>query len=378
MPASTSPLAVPVSDAIVGSRVVLSIWSSQEANCWPAHIAAFATLAVTCLPSSIICTIAGGGPFLGWTIVTRPFRFAVQTSAAPDGKAWRAKARKIEQLGYSTLYIPDHFGDQWGPLVALTVAAEATDRLNVGSLVFDNDYRHPVVLAKEIATLDLVSEGRVEFGIGAGWLKSDYDEAGIDYDAPGVRIDRMVEGLAVMRQLWSEGHADLAGEHYRVTGAQGHPRPASVGGPRIVIGGGGRRVLSIAAREADIVGVNPNLNSGRVGPEVAATASAANYHQRLEWIREAAGGRFDDLELQCLTFLVEFTDDPLALAEQYAPLFDQTPEDLLEMPLGLVGTVDGMVETLQRRREEFGLTYIVVHEPEMEAFAEVVSRLAGT
>lgn len=310
--------------------------------------------------------------------MTRPFRFAVQTSSASDGKAWRDRARKIEDLGYSTLYIPDHFGDQWGPLVALTVAAEATELLNVGSLVFDNDYRHPIVLAKEIATLDLVSEGRVEFGIGAGWLRSDYDEAGIDYDAPGVRIDRMVEGLAVMRQLWRDGRADLAGEHYKVAGAQGHPRPASKGGPRIVIGGGGRKVLSIAAREADIVGVNPNLGSGRVGPEVAATASAASYRERLEWIRDAAGERFDDLELQCLTFLVQFTDDPLAVAEQYAPLFDQTPQDLLGMPLGLVGSVAGMVETLQLRREEFGLTYIVVHEPEMEAFAQVVSRLAGT
>jgi probable F420-dependent oxidoreductase len=209
-------------------------------------------------------------------------------------------------------------------------------------------------------------------------MKSDYDEAGMAYDSPGVRIDRMVEGLDVMRQLWRDGKADLAGEHYTVTAAQGHPRPASAGGPKIVIGGGGRKVLSIAAREADIIGVNPNLKSGYVGPEVAATTTAAIYRQRIDWIREAAGDRFDDLELQCLTFLVQFTDDPAALAEQYAPLFNQSPEELLEMPLGLVGTVDGMVETLQRRREEFGFSYVVVHEPEMEAFAEVVGRLAGT
>ncbi len=310
--------------------------------------------------------------------MTKPFRFAVQTSTAPDGKAWRERARKIESLGYSTLYIPDHFGDQWGPIVGMTIAAEATTTLNVGALVFDNDYRHPVVLAKEVATLDLASEGRVEFGIGAGWMKSDYDESGIPYERAGLRIDRMVEGLAVMKQLWREGSATFEGEHYTITGAQGLPRPASATTPKIVIGGGGRKVLSIAAREADIIGVNPNLAAGYVGPEVAATTTAAIYKERIAWIREAAGDRFEDLELQCLTFLVQFTDDPAALAEQFAPLFNQTPEDLLEMPLGLVGSVDGMVETLQQRREEYGFSYIVVHEPEMEQFGEVVARLAGT
>jgi probable F420-dependent oxidoreductase len=310
--------------------------------------------------------------------VPQPFRFAVQTSNAPDGKSWRDRARQIEDLGYSTLYIPDHFGDQWGPLVALTVAAEATTTLHVGSLVFDNDYRHPVVLAKEIATLDLVSEGRVEFGIGAGWMKSDYDESGMPYDEPGVRIDRMVEGLAIYKQLWREGSATLAGEHYNVTNASGTPRPASSAGPKLVIGGGGKRVLSIAAREADIVGVNPNLKAGYVGPEVAATTTAEIYRKRIGWIRDAAGDRFDQLELQCLTFLVQFTDDPQALAEQFAPLFSLSPEELLQVPLGLVGTVDSMIETLQQRREEYGFSYVVVHEAEMEQFAEVVAKLAGT
>src|SRR3954468_3621041 len=155
----------------------------------------------------------------------RPFRFAVQTSTAPDGRAWRDRARKMESLGYSTLYIPDHFGDQFGPLVALTSAAEATETLRVGSLVFDNDYRHPVVLAKELATLDLLSEGRLEIGLGAGWMKSDYDESGMAYDRPGVRVDRMIEGLTIMKAMWGEGSATFEGEHYSVHGAQGFPRP---------------------------------------------------------------------------------------------------------------------------------------------------------
>jgi len=308
----------------------------------------------------------------------KPFRFAVQTSSAEQGRAWREKARKIEALGYSTLYIPDHLDDQWGPLVALTVAAEATSTLRVGSLVFDNDYRHPVVLAKEVATLDLASEGRVEFGIGAGWLQSDYDASGIAYDPPGTRIDRMVEGLSIVRQLWREGSATLEGAHYSVRSAQGHPAPFTPGGPPIVIGGGGRRVLSIAAREADIVGVNPSLRAGRVGPEVAQSARGERFRERIEWIRDAAGPRFDEIELQCLTFLVEFTDDSDDAYERLAPLFGLTADEARDVPIALAGTASEMADVLRRRREEYGFSYVVVHEPEMERFAAVVEKLAGT
>lgn len=310
--------------------------------------------------------------------MTKPFRFAVQTSASPDGKAWRAKARMIEDLGYSTLFIPDHFGDQWGPIVAMTIAAECTERLIVGSLVFDNDYRHPVVLAKEMATLDLATEGRVEFGIGAGWLKSDYDESGMVYDPPGVRIDRMVEGLDVMRQLWRDGAANLKGEHYTIVNGQGQPRPHTAGGPPVIIGGGGKRVLSIAAREADIIGINPNLRSGYVGPEVAQSARGERYRERLQWIRDAAGARFDDLELLCLTFMVQFTDDSNAAYENLAPLFGLTPDEAREVPIALAGTAKEMADVLRARREEYGFSYVVVHEGEMEQFAAVVEELAGT
>lgn len=310
--------------------------------------------------------------------MTRPFRFAVQTSTAASGKEWRDRARKIEDLGYSTVYMPDHFGEQWGPIVGLTIAAEATTTLNVGALVFDNDYRHPVVLAKEMATLDLATEGRVEFGIGAGWMRTDYEESGIPYDEPKVRIDRMVEGLDVIRQLWRDGSASLKGEHYTITNAQGQPRPHTPGGPKLIIGGGGKRVLSIAAREADIIGVNPNLRAGAVGPEVAASAKGDVYRDRLQWIKDAAGARFDDIELQCLTFFVQFTDDSASAYANLAPLFGLTPEEARDVPVALAGTVGEIAETLQRRREEFGLSYIVVHEPEMEQFAEVVAKLAGT
>ena len=309
--------------------------------------------------------------------MTKPFRFAVQSHSAPDGKAWRDHARKVESLGYSTLYVPDHFGDQWAPMVAMTVAAEATDTLKVGALVFDNDYKHPVVLAKEVATLDLASGGRVEFGLGAGWMKSDYDESGIPYDRPGVRIDRMEEGLAIMKALWAEGSATFAGTHYTVNKAQGLPTPAQRPHPPILIGGGGKRVLSIAAREADIVGVNPNLKAGYVGPEVAAETTAEKYAERIGWIKQAAGDRFDDLELQVLTFVVQIVPNRDEVIANLAPLFGVTPAEAAEVPLALVGTVDEICETIERRREQYGFNYWVVPDPEIETFAPVVERLTG-
>ena len=304
----------------------------------------------------------------------RPFRFGVQTSAAPDGRAWRERARKVEDLGYSTLYVPDHLGDQWGPIVALTVAAEATTSLRVGALVFDNDYRHPVVLAKEMATLDLVSDGRVEFGIGAGWMRTDYEQSGIPYDEPGVRIDRLTEALDVYEQLWA-GEATFAGAHYRVASAVASPRRRR---PPLVIGGGGRRVLTLAAQRADIVGINPSLRSGAVDAATAQSAVAELYDERVEWVREAAGARFDELELQVLTFIVAVDGDRDEVARAMAPGLGISEEQSREVPLALVGSVDEICDQLVARRERWGLSYWVVHDPELEAFAPVVARLSGT
>jgi probable F420-dependent oxidoreductase len=308
----------------------------------------------------------------------QPFRFAVQLSKADSGASWRNVARKIEDLGYSTLFIPDHFEDQFGPLVALTVAVEATSTLRVGSLVFDNDYRHPVVLAKEIATLDLMSEGRVEFGLGAGWMSVDYEQSGIPEDPPGVRISRMAEGLAVMKSLWADETTDFKGEYYQLNGAKGTPTPHRRPHPLILIGGGGKRVLGIAAREADIVGVNPSLAAGHIGREVVATTTAEYYHQRVEWIRQAAGERFDQIELQVLTFVVQIVPNRREAVEQLAGMMSLTPEEVEGSPLTLIGTTDEIIESLRQRREAFGFSYIVVHEAEMEAFAPVVATLAGT
>jgi probable F420-dependent oxidoreductase len=308
----------------------------------------------------------------------QPFRFGLQVSNAPDGQSWRELARKTEDLGYSTLYMPDHFTDQWGPLVGLTVAAEATTRLRVGTLVLGNDYRHPVVVAKEIATLDLVSDGRVEFGIGAGWMRSDYEQAGLAYDEPRVRVDRFEEAIAVYNQLLRDGTATFDGAHYQVAEAQGLPRPASPAGPQLVIGGGGKRVLSIAAREADVVGINQNLRSGAPDLEAAKSSVPERYDERVAWIREAARGRFDDLELQILTFVVRVGGDRREMARRMAETMGITEDEAYDAPVGIVGDVDEICDLLHERRERWGVNYWVVHQREFEDFAPVVERLTGS
>ena len=307
----------------------------------------------------------------------RRFRFGVQTHAARTGEEWAAVARKAEDLGYSTLFLPDHFGDQLAPVPALMAAADATTELRVGALVFDNDYKHPVVLAKEAATLDILSGGRFELGLGAGWMTTDYEQSGIPLDPPGVRVDRMVEGLAVIKGMFADGPFDYQGEHYTITGLDGLPKPLTKPGPPILIGGGGRRVLSIAAREADIVGINPNMRSGVVGPEAAADAVAASVDRKMAWIREAAGDRFDDLELNCLTFTTIVTDDRAGLAQKLAPVFGIDASEVPDIPHAFLGSVDEICEDLERRRDRWGLSYFVVQGDGLDALAPVVARMAG-
>lgn len=307
-----------------------------------------------------------------------PFRFGMQVSRSESPKGWRELARRCESLGYSTLFIPDHLDDQYSPLVALTVAAEATESLAVGTLVLDNDFRHPLLVAKEAATLDLLSEGRLELGLGAGWMQTDYDESGIAYDPPGVRVDRLEEALEVIRRLFTEELVTYAGEHYQLTAAHGLPRPHRPGGPKVLVGGGSRRVLSLAARTADIVGINPRLAAGRIDGSVIATTTPAAYAERIGWVREAAGERFDAIELQSLVFAAQIGRPQAVVAEELAGIFGYPPGDVAASAVTLLGTEDEIVETLQRRREELGFSYWVLHEAELESFAPVVARLAGT
>jgi probable F420-dependent oxidoreductase len=309
---------------------------------------------------------------------THPFRFGVQASSAVDAADWSDIAKQAEDLGFSTLFMPDHFGDQFAPIPALMAVADATTTLRIGGLVLDNDYKHPVVLAKELATLDVLSGGRTEIGLGAGWMIEDYEQSGIAHDPPGVRIDRMVEGLAVIKGLMADGAFDFAGDHYSISGLDGRPKPLQRPHPPILIGAGGKRMLSIAAREADIVGINPNLRSGRIDAETAGDAVAAAYDQKVEWVRDAAGPRFESLELNCLMFFVNLTDDSKGFAESMAPVFGLSPDEVLDVPAALFGTVDEMCERLLARRERWGLSYIVCQKEAMADMAPVVAKLTGT
>jgi probable F420-dependent oxidoreductase len=311
----------------------------------------------------------------------RKFRFAAQLSKAPDGTAasWADQARKAEDLGYSTLLMPDHFGDQLAPVPALAAAADATSTLRVGTLVFDNDYRHPLVLAKEAATLDVLSGGRLELGLGAGWMRTDYEESGIAYDPPGVRVDRFAEGVAVIAGLLaSDEPFSFSGKDYSVTDHTLLPRPVQRPRPPLILGGGGRRVLTIAGQWADIVSINVDLRAGTGGPEAAPNASPAATRQKVAWVKEAAGTRFEDIELNCLIGFAIITDDRHKIVDAMAPTFGIDPADALHIPLALIGTLDEMVEELQWRREEYGISYFSVEAGCWEELAPVVSRLAGT
>ncbi|QYG93573.1 TIGR03621 family F420-dependent LLM class oxidoreductase [Iamia sp. SCSIO 61187] len=307
----------------------------------------------------------------------RPFRFGVQLSTAPDAATWARMAIQAEDLGFSTLFMPDHFGDQLSPTVALQAAADATTTLRVGTLVFDNDYRHPVVLAKDCATLDVLSGGRLELGLGAGWMTSDYTQSGIPMDPPKVRVDRMVESVAVLKGVFGPDAFSYEGEHYTLAGYDGFPKPVQQPHPPLLIGGGLKRVLSFAAREAQIVGVNPTIPNGRVDAEAALNGTAEETDQKLEWIRAAAGDRFDDIELNALHFATIVTDDRAGTIEMMAPLFGIEPAAVAEYPHALIGTVDEICADLEARRERWGFSYVVVQGDSMEPFAPVVARLAG-
>jgi len=311
-------------------------------------------------------------------VAARKFRFGVQATKAASAKEWRERALRIEALGYSTLFMPDHFLDTaLAPMVGISVAAGATERLRIGMLVLGNDYKHPAVTAKEAATLDLLSDGRLEFGLGAGWMRTDYDALGLPYDSPGTRIERLGEAIAIVKGAWSDGPFDFAGKHYRITNYDGIPKPVQRPRPPILIGGGGRRLLRLAGREADIVGINPNLRAGAITPDAVKTSLAAQTAEKIGWVREGAGARFAEIELQIRYFLSAITDDPRRFASAVAPNFGITPEEALTSGISLVGTVDGVCEQLERRREEWGVTYIVVGEDNFEQFAPVVARLAG-
>ena len=301
-------------------------------------------------------------------------------SHAASANDFREKARQAEALGYSTLFVPDHFVDHpLAPMPAMATAAAVTGALRVGSLVLGNDYKHPVVLAREAATLDLLSDGRLELGLGAGWMTADYEKAGLQLDRPGVRIDRLEESVAIVKGLMADGPFTFHGKHYTVTDLDGQPKPVQQPHPPFVIGGGAPKILTLAAREADIVGINANLRGGvAISEDAARSMTGAATDEKIARLRAAAGARFEELEIQSFVGFTNFTDDRRSLAEMMAGAFGVSPDEALETPVVLAGTLEQMIDDLLARRERWHMSYVVVGVDVMEQFAPAVAKLAGT
>jgi probable F420-dependent oxidoreductase len=318
------------------------------------------------------------------------FRFGVQSFSASSRKEWCDRARRAEDLGYAVLSLADHFigpgpaqeatlhpPQELATVPAMAVAAEATETLRIACRVFCNDYRHPVMLAKDAATLDMLSEGRMEIGVGAGWLAGEYAAAGIPFDPPGLRISRLAETITLMKQLMAEGQVDFQGEHYQVSGFEGKPKPVQQPHPPLMVGGGGRRVLSLAAREADIVSLNFNNRSGVLGPDGVQTSTADQTLEKIGWIRQAAGDRFEALEIEIGAYFTFVTDQAKETAAGMGGLFGLTGDEMCAHPHALIGSPASIIEELLARRDRYGFSYVTVGDAQMEDFAPVVAELAG-
>lgn len=291
-------------------------------------------------------------------------------------------ARRAEAAGFATFLLRDHFieepfGHQLAPLTALASVAAATKRLRVGSMVLCNDYRHPVLVAKEVATLDLLSGGRFELGLGAGFSRPEYEAAGLPYEPPGVRVDRLAEALQVFKGLFGAAPFTFAGRFYTVTSLDAFPKPAQRPYPPIMVGAGGRRMLAIAAHEADIIGLQTaSLASGRNTPDPSGLL-AETIAEKIGWIRKEAGPRFDHIELSIVSsFVVAENRQAAAEALVRARGWDSLPvERVFEMPSIFIGSVDQIVEDLQGRRERYGISYYVVPDTSLDMVAPIIERV---
>jgi probable F420-dependent oxidoreductase len=323
-------------------------------------------------------------------VAQRPFRFAVQAFEATSGEEWTEIARHAEDLGYSTLFTTDHYfgpgsiAESSGhrpvdvaPIAAMTAAAAVTTRLRVGCRVFNIDLHQPVVLAKEMATVDLLSDGRLEVGLGAGWVAAEYEGLGVTMDPPGVRISRLAEVVELMRAHWSGEDVAVDGTHVQVHGFAGRPRPVQQPHPPIFVGGGRERILTLAGRLADIVSINFDNSAGRLGAASVAGSGASQTEQKLAWVRAGAGDRFDAIELEIGAYFIAVDDDPRPMIDSMASRFGVSAEEFASHPHALLGTVESICATLEERRERYGFSYVTIPQRNMDEFAAIVARLSG-
>lgn len=318
----------------------------------------------------------------------RPFRFAVQALSATTAREWRDLARTVEDLGYSTLFLADHYlgpgpakraahtpDQDLAPIAAMATAAAVTETLRVGCRVFCIDYHVPAVLAKEAATLDLLSDGRLELGIGAGWSEGEYDAMGIPFDPPAQRITKLEEVVQLLKAHWSGDELEVDGTFVRVQGYQGTPPPVQRPHPPLMIGGAKKRVLSLAGREADIASISNvpfvAVNDDGLSPSDEAT-------RRVEYVRAAAGDRFPEMDVESSPYFTEITNDTDAALARVAKMVRADADVLIDHPNVLIGTTDMLVDLLESRRESHGVNYVTVQQSSVKDFAPVVERLTGT
>ncbi len=320
--------------------------------------------------------------------MAKPFRFGVQSFNADSGDDWAAQAQQAESLGYSAFHLADHILGA-GPALekanhpvqnlaaipAMAFAAAVTSTINIGCRVFCIDYHNPVVLIKSAMTIDKLSNGRLEFGLGAGWIKEEYAALGIHMDEPAVRIDRLADVIEGVKAFRGEGVVSVDNNTLSWRDFEGDPKP--VGAAPIMIGGGSPRILRLAGREADIVSLNFNNRSGMIGPDGVQLSSEAETQKKIGWIKEGAGDRFDDLEIEIGAYFTFVMDDPSPVLGQFAQMFGLSEEDMTKHPHALFGSVDAICDELERRRELHGISYVTVGRDNMESFAPVVERLAG-
>lgn len=312
----------------------------------------------------------------------RPFRFLAEAGQPVSGRTLAEEARRAEAMGFSVLVIPDHLVEQLAPIPAMATMAAATERLRIGTFVFNNDLRHPAVLAQDLASLDVLSGGRLEIGMGGGWNRPEYDAIGLPFEPVGTRVARLAEAIGVLKGCFADGPFSFVGEHYTITEYDAGPTPIQRPHPPFLIGGGGRRTLTLAAREADVVGLAPRiLGEQRADPRSITFAATA---EKIDWVREAAGERFGDLTFNIYPSVwpITVTDDVHAEARAIIDHLKGrtgiglTEDEVLESPHLFIGSIDGFVEKFQSLRERLGITSIMVGG--VDELAPVVERLAGT
>lgn len=324
----------------------------------------------------------------------KPFRFSLQSFNTDSPANWRSLIDKTEALGYSTFYLADHFLSEGaalegtfhppqmlGAIPAIAMALEQTTTLRVGARVLCNDYRHPFVTAKEAATLDYLSEGRLEFGIGAGWIRKEYEAVGLPFDEFPERFSRFAEFVHAYKAFMAGEQMEIDGDFIKWSGFAGTPKPAQQPHPPLMIGGGSKKILEFAGAEADIVSLNFNNRAGMLGPDGMTSGLAEATAKKIEWVKNGAGSRFDDIEFEIGAYNTIITDHQEPTAASIGDALGMSAADILNHPHCLIGSVGFICEELERRRETYGISYIAVLDDGennmVEAFAPVVARLAG-